>query len=253
MAPRDLLADIRRDICRENRTRLTFTRRAFRALHGLRKPRILDVGCGAGGPTLELARLSDGEIVAMDIDQAALDELQRTAGEAGVSARITVVNRSMLDMDFAEESFDVIWSEGAVFAIGFSEALEEWRKFIRPGGFLVIHEAIWLRPDPPEEIANYWNRMYPAMRTESHYIEEIRRHGYELVDCIPLPEDTWWVDYYGPLEQRIRGLQDACSDPEVQRLIAEQQREIDLYKRSQKWYGSAFFIMHKSKTGVTGT
>ena len=253
MAPRDVLADIRRDICRENQARLAFTRRAFRALHGLRKPRILDVGCGTGGPTLELARLSDGEIVAMDIDQAALDELQRTAGEAGVSARITVVNRSMLDMDFVEECFDVVWSEGAVLAIGFSEALEEWRKFIRPGGFLVIHEAIWLRPDPPEEIASYWHRMYPAMRTASHHIEEIRRFGYELVDCFPLPEDAWWVDYYEPLEQRIRGLQDDRSDPEVQRLIADQQREIDLYKRSRKWYGSAFFIMHKSKTGVRRT
>lgn len=240
-----MLADIREDVGREGRARLEFTRQAFRALSGLKKPRILDVGCGIGGPTLELAELSDAEIVALDINQAALDELSRKAAEAGVADRITVVNRSMLDMDFAEESFDVIWSEGAVSAIGFSKALERWRKFLRPGGFLVIHEATWLRDDPPPEVKSHWQRNHPAMQTALLYTEEIRRYGYELVAHIPLPEDIWWVDYYGPLEERLRELRGERSDPKLQKLIAEQQREIDLYKRSRKWYGSAFFVMRR--------
>jgi len=241
----NVLAAIRRDIGREGRARLEYTRRAFRALQGLQRPRILDVGCGTGVPTLELAKLSDGEILALDIDQAALDELSRKAREAGVLGRVRIVNRSMLELDFEEESFDVIWSEGAMFAIGFSEALEQWRKFLKPGGFLVIHEVTWLRGDPPQEVASHWQRNYPALRTAPLYIEEVLRCGYELIAHIPLPEDIWWVDYYGPLEERLRELRNEPSDPELKKLIAEQQREIEMYKRSRKWYGSAFFVMRR--------
>ena len=40
---------------------LKYTRKAFRMLSQMDKPRILDIGCGSGAPTLELARLSQGE------------------------------------------------------------------------------------------------------------------------------------------------------------------------------------------------
>jgi cyclopropane fatty-acyl-phospholipid synthase-like methyltransferase len=52
----------------------------------LTRPRILDVGCGPGGPTLELARLSDGEIIGLDIHQPSLDKLSRRIEEAGLYA-----------------------------------------------------------------------------------------------------------------------------------------------------------------------
>jgi ubiquinone/menaquinone biosynthesis C-methylase UbiE len=42
-------------------------------------PRILDVGCGPGMQTLELAKISGGQITAVDIHQPFLDELQRRA------------------------------------------------------------------------------------------------------------------------------------------------------------------------------
>ena len=50
---------------------LAYTRRAYRMLPHLAKPRILDIGCGTGVSTLELARISDGDLVAVDIDQDA--------------------------------------------------------------------------------------------------------------------------------------------------------------------------------------
>ena len=56
---------------------LKYTRKAFRMLPQMDKPRILDIGCGSGVSTLELARLTDGEITGLDIDQNALDRLKR--------------------------------------------------------------------------------------------------------------------------------------------------------------------------------
>ena len=54
---------------------LKYTRKAFRMLPQLNKPRILDMGYGSGVPTLELARLSKGEITGIDIDQRSLYRL----------------------------------------------------------------------------------------------------------------------------------------------------------------------------------
>ena len=243
---RDILADIRRDLRKGSGVRLTFTRRAFQMLPPLKQPRILDVGCGEGKPTLELAKLSDGDVVALDIDQAALNELSSRIEEAGLAGRVTVVKASMRDMDFAEESFDVIWSEGSAPVIGFEAALNDWRRFIKSGGFLVIHEMIWLRPNPPEDLVDHWHKVYPGIATVSDHIEQIKLHGYELIADFQLPDDVWWLDYYGPLEERIREFRDRCpGDPDLHRVLAEQEREVDLFKKFSGWYGSGFFIMRK--------
>ena len=59
------------------KTFLKYTRKAFETLPKLDEPRILDIGCGSGIPTLELAGLSNVEIIGIDIDQSALDELDK--------------------------------------------------------------------------------------------------------------------------------------------------------------------------------
>lgn len=242
----DILADLHQGLDQETPTRLEYTRKAFRMLPKLDNPRILDVGCGRGDPTLELARLSGGEVIGVDINQPALDELTRRIQQAGLSDRVRVLNCSMLDMDFPEESFDIIWAEGAVFIIGFEKGLKEWRRFLKPNGFLVVHEMTWLRPNPPAEIADHWRAIYPGIRSASEYIQQVPHYGYELIGHLPLPEDTWWLDYYGPLEARIRELREKyAEDSEVQRVLDNQQREVDVFKKHSRWYGSAFYVMRK--------
>ncbi len=62
---------------------IKYTRRAFRMLPQLDKPRILDIGCGSGIPTMELAGLSNGQIIGLDINQPLLDRLTKKIEKAG--------------------------------------------------------------------------------------------------------------------------------------------------------------------------
>lgn len=226
--------------------RLSFTRRAFRMLPELDSPRILDVGCGSGGPTLELARLSNGVIIALDVDQEALDQLASQVAEAGLSYCVQVINRSMLAMDFPDASFDIIWSEGSIFVVGLEKGLRDWRRLIRSNGFLIVHEMTWLRPDPPQEIVERWQKVYPGIRTAAQVIQLIPRFGYTLVGYFLLPEDFWWHEYYEPLQARILKLQRRyATDPEALTILDRQQQEVDLYRRNARWYGSAFFVMQR--------
>ena len=244
---RGIYSEIYDNLSAEGPARTRYTRKAFRMLPRLDKPRILDIGCGAGEPTLELARLTQGEIIGIDINQPALDRLKIKIEKAGFSGRVQALNCSMFNMDFPDESFDILWSEGSIFNTGFARGLKDWQRLLRPEGFLIVHEMVWLRPDPPREIYDYWKRQYSGICTIPENVAQIAPGDYTLVDHFALPEDAWWVIYFGPLEQRVRELRvKYADDPQALQALEKGQREVDMHKKHYQWYGSAYFIMQKS-------
>jgi len=167
----DILKELYRDLPKEER--IKYTKKAFKMIPYVDKPKILDIGCGTGVPTLELAILSGGKVIGLDINQESLNDLERKAKQFNLSNRVKTIKCSMFEMNFPDEYFDIIWSEGAIFLIGFKKALKGWRKFIRLEGFLVIHEMCYLEVNPPTEIRNYWEKVYPEIRTVDENLKVI--------------------------------------------------------------------------------
>jgi ubiquinone/menaquinone biosynthesis C-methylase UbiE len=220
---KDWDSEIDRD--RFRRRLLKYTRKAFRLLPELDKPCILDVGCGSGVPTMELAKLSNGEVVGLDIDQSLLDELGRKIEREGLSNRVETRKCSMFKMDFPDESFDIIWAEGSISVIGFEKGLKEWRRLLKPDGCLVIHA----------ETDKTFNKL-----------RKVPRYGYKLLTQFSLPEDAHWEEYYKPLETRVKELRaEYKNDPEALKKLREYQNEIDMVKRDPGKFRSAFCILQK--------
>lgn len=210
------------------------------------RPRILDVGCGPGAQTIDLARATGGRVVAVDIRQRFLDELNDRAREAGVLARITAINVSMFEMDFEPESFDLIWSEGAIYIAGFAEGLGGWRRFLKPGGWIAVSELSWLIPDPPAEAAHFWARNYPGMKSIERNCQVIAEAGYIDADGFVLPVQDWWDNYYGPVHARVQKLRAKyAGDSEVLAILEDHQREYDLFRVHSDAYGYVFYVMRK--------
>ena len=46
--------------------------------------------------------------------------------------------------------------EGAVHVLGPEGSARRWRRLIKLKGFLVLHDAVWLRADPPLTVRDYW-------------------------------------------------------------------------------------------------
>jgi len=204
---------------------LKYTRKAFRMLPQLDKPRILDVGCGSGFPTMELARLSQGELIGIDIDQPALDEFTRKIREAGLNDRVQAVNCSIFDMEFPDESFDIIWAEGSMHVIGFERGLKEWKRFLKPNGFIVVHDE---KGNITEKLA------------------QISSCGYDLLGYFVLNEDTWRDEYFAPLEKLIGSTRTKRpADPKVLEALQNAQWEIDMFKKDPEGNSSVCFIMKK--------
>jgi len=157
---------------------------------------VADIGCGTGASTLTLAsRLPNARIIAVDLFPEFLDILTERARAAGCSEQIETRAESMDSLSFAAESLDLIWSEGAIYNMGFTKGIQSWRPFLRPGGVIAVSEITWLRPDPPEEIRQHWNSEYSEIATASEKIAILERAGYDLLGYVVLPSANW-VDNY---------------------------------------------------------
>lgn len=206
--------------------------------------RILDIGCGNGASTLELAKHIDGTITAVDNHQPLLDELMRRAEAAGVAGKIRPCLKDMRDMGFDEGSFDLIWSEGALFVMGFREGVAMSRTLLAPGGAMAASELSWLLPDPPAECRDFFAEIYPAMADITANLETVRDCGYEAVGHFIVPESTWRESYFHPLEDRIRSFREKYADNPKGLAFADSMRmESEQYGKYSDWYGSVFYLM----------
>jgi len=211
----------------ELRTRsLVHTRQAYRLLPPLVRPRILDLGCGRGLPTLELARLSDGEIVAVDRDAAALAHLQARMEKDDLSQRIEVIHVSIYETGFPDSSFDVIWEEGVMHLLDSSRSLRECGRLLRPGGFLVMHEDVtWF----------------------GSILDDLPARGFQVVAEHPLPRHFWWTKYYCPLEAAIKKYRESHCDELDSAELAQYEREIAMVKKDPDRFDCAFYILQKRR------
>ena len=221
------------------------TKKAYQMLKELpENPRILDVGCGPGMQTVELAKLSGAKIVALDFHQPFLEQLKASAEKENLQDKIETVLGSMFDMKFEDKSFDLIWSEGAIFVIGFEKGLKEWKRFLADKGYLVVSEMCWLRPDLPEELVEVMKNLYPVIKSVEGNLDVAKKTGYRVVESFVLPSKSWWDNYYNPIQKKLPAIKEKYkNDKEAMQFIAFEEMEIETFRKYSDHYGYAFYIL----------
>lgn len=220
------------------------TRRAYTIMTDLPlAPRILDLGCGPGMQTLELLRLTRGPVVAVDNLPIMLERLTASATSSGRADRLTPVRADMRQLPFEPASFDVVWSEGALYILGFASGLETVKPLLRPGGYVAATEVVWLKPDPPAEVVDFWTA-YPGIAPIEDKLCSITATGFDPIAHFTLPESSWRDNYYIPLAARVKHYAESWSGiPEAEAVLNEARQELDMYDRFSAYYGYVFFIM----------
>lgn len=206
---------------------------------------IADLGCGTGGQTINLAWNTNGHITAIDLMPAFTESLRRKIAGTKLDGRITVLDGSMDDLPFEEESLDVIWCEGAIYHIGFEVGLKYFHKFLKPGGIVVASEVSWYKETPPAEIASFWNDNYPGIDTIPVKVAGMQAAGFTPVAHFVMPERCWW-NYFWPMEAYYEPFLEKYghSGPALN-LVESFKHEIDLYSRYKEYYGYVFYIGRK--------
>lgn len=211
------------------------------------KPRIVDMGCGPGAPTVTLAKALPGaRVVGVDTHRPFLAALVGRAKAAGVGARVAVWHGSMLDYS-PPAPVDLIWSEGAAYSVGVAVAAKRWHALAAPGARLALSELVWLSDDPPAAVRDVLQAEYPPMGDRATLRARLTGAGWHVIDDFALPASDW-AAYYAPLRDRVAALRDrAADDAALAEALAATEAEADLYDRYGAHYGYAFAVARRGE------
>lgn len=208
--------------------------------------KVVDIGCGSGGQTIPLAKKLKAQITAVDLFPAFLNELNEKSKKLGLTDNIVTLEKSMDDLRFNQGEFDLIWSEGAIYNIGFENGLKKWKDFLKVGGYLAVSEITWITQSRPQEIEEFWNAEYPEIDTAANKIKQLENNGYSLVGYFYLSQDSWIETYYKPMETRFENFLERNNNSELARKVVEDNKaEIDLYQKFKDYYSYGFYIARK--------
>lgn len=207
---------------------------------------IADLGCGCGSQTVQLALNTKARVKALDLFPLFIEKTMEKCRAEGVGDRVEGVVGDMGNLPFEKESIDVIWSEGAIYNIGFEHGINLWHDYLKTGGWIAVSEASWLRDDHPEEITRFWTDAYPEIDYISNKVEQMRKAGYQDISTFVLPEECWTLNFYEPQKEAQRlFLQRHPDNSTAMDLVDNMRREAEMYSRYHDYYGYVFYIGRK--------
>ncbi|KAJ7079360.1 delta-sterol C-methyltransferase [Mycena crocata] len=179
--------------------------------------RVLDVGCGVGGPAREIARFADVEIVGLNNNEFQIQRARRYTKAAGLEKQVTFVRGDFMKLEeqFGKNYFDAVYAiEATCHAPTWEGVFGEIYKVLKPGGIFGVYD--WAMTDN-------WDPSVPSHVTLQHEIElgngipemrHIKRArealqtvGFELLHDEDLADRGDAVPWYYPLEGDVRKAQ----------------------------------------------
>ncbi|MGQ8337879.1 class I SAM-dependent methyltransferase [Sunxiuqinia sp. A32] len=208
--------------------------------------RIADIGCGTGGQTMVLAKHAPGQITGIDLFLLFIDLFNLDAKRFNLQDRVKGIVGSMDQLPFGNEELDLIWSEGAIYNIGFERGLNEWRKFLKTGGYIAVSEVSWFTDERPAEIEAFWQDAYQGIDTIPNKVMQMQNAGYIPVATFILPENCWTEHFYAPqVVAQENFLEKHAGNIQAEEFIANQRYETNLYHKYKEFYGYVFYIGKK--------
>ena len=114
---------------------------------------VLDVGCGAGQTPCYLARRHGCRVVGVDISERMIERSQERAEREGVNDRVEFRVADAQDLPFEDGLFDAVITESVTaFPEDKQRAVREYARVTKPGGYVGLNEATWLKVPPPPEL-----------------------------------------------------------------------------------------------------
>lgn len=207
---------------------------------------IADIGCGTGGQTMTLAQNAPGRITGLDLFPDFIRIFNRNAARLNLQDRVKGIVGSMDKLPFEKESLDLIWSEGAIYNIGFERGLNEWKQLLKKGGYIAVSEASWFTDERPDEINDFWMNVEPGIDTIPNKVAQVQKAGYIPVATFILPESCWTEHYFAPqVEAQKKFLEKNAGNKAAEKFVVSCRHEAELYHTYKEFYGYVFYIGKK--------
>jgi ubiquinone/menaquinone biosynthesis C-methylase UbiE len=207
-----------KDKCREGL--LKYLAEAVSLLPNINNPKILDIGCGTGVPTLWIAENYGGIITAIDTDKDVLEWFQMKLADKKLEDYVNPINISFFDLNTESGYFDIILAEGFLNIIGFKQGFAKVIRMIKGGGYILIHDEY---------------------KDHEMKCDFMRKKHCDIVGTVFLDESVWWNDYYRQLEAKIESL----DTKQIKDLFKAEMKEIELYQKDPSTFRSIYYVVIK--------
>lgn len=108
--------------------------------------KVLDVGCGVGGPAREICKFSGANITGLNNNDYQIERATQYAKKEGLAHKLNYVKGDFMQMSFEDNSFDAVYAiEATVHAPSLDGIYSEIFRVLKPGGVFGVYE--WLMTD----------------------------------------------------------------------------------------------------------
>ncbi|KAK9317798.1 S-adenosyl-L-methionine-dependent methyltransferase [Lipomyces starkeyi] len=174
--------------------------------------KVLDVGCGVGGPAQEICRFTDCNITGLNNNDYQVERANHYANSLGLADKLNFVKGDFMQMDFEPETFDAVYAiEATVHAPVLDGVYGEIYKVLKPGGTFGVYE--WVMTDKYDEsiplhrevcygieIGDGIPKMYKTEVAE----QALKNVGFEIVHQEDLAARNDDVPWYYPLSPEFK-------------------------------------------------
>lgn len=159
----------------------------------LESRRVLDIGCGIGGPAFVLASKYGAHVTGIDIEPQLIEQAKIRAERLGLNSSCDFVKVEPGPLSFPDNSFDVVFSSGVIMTIDDKEeVLAEAMRVLKPGGILTVYD--WMKPEGEySEDMRYWfkmERITYSMKTFAEYEAMLNDAGF--IDIKLTDRSEWY-------------------------------------------------------------
>ncbi len=128
---------------------------------------VIDVGCGVGTTAVTIARRFGAHVTAVDINPLMLERARENVRAADVEDRVSAEAGDILDLQFADASFDVVVAEAVTMFVDRARAARELVRVCRPGGRVLATEFMWREPPSDEAREVFLGQVCPGLRFDT--------------------------------------------------------------------------------------
>ncbi len=154
--------------------------------------RVLDVGCGVGGPAIRLARVTHCTVVGITISQSQVQQATELAKAEGLSDKVEFRHIDAMKMPFDDVSFDSAWAFESLFHMPDRlHVLREIARVLRPGGRLVLTDTVEVSPLTDEQKAALASAfgMVSLIKVDQ-YSGVMKAAGFKDIKVIDISQET---------------------------------------------------------------
>ncbi|KAM0286237.1 hypothetical protein ACHAQH_000964 [Verticillium albo-atrum] len=174
--------------------------------------RVLDVGCGVGGPARQIAAFTGAHITGLNNNDYQIDRATHYAAKAKMSDRLAFVKGDFMQMPFPDNSFDAVYAiEATVHASRLEGVYSEIRRVLKPGGVFGVYE--WLMTDKYDTDKVEHRRVRLDIEVGSGIANMVSRKeglaameaaGFEMLHHEDMAERPDHLPWYGPLSGELK-------------------------------------------------